>query len=204
MKPETQYRLLLCLAGLLLCLPVIFTRYVPLVDYPNHLARAHILHFYEHVPAYQSAYAPAPAPLPNLAVDLVVTTLLNFFGLLTAARIFLVVIILLFVAGCHRLGRAIHGGPTWLAIPCCFLVYNSSFLYGFVNYVFGVGLFCVTLSYWLEWRRELNASRFLLVTLLAACSYLAHLSAYSFLGVAFVVVAAWDHRVGKESLVKAA
>ena len=203
MNSKTQYWLLLCLAGVLLCLPIIFTRYVPLVDYPNHLARAHILHFYEEVPAYKAAYVPAPAPLPNLAVDLIVPQLLRFFGLLTAARIFLVLTILLFVAGCHRLGKAIHGSPTWLALPCCFLVYNSSFLYGFVNYIFGVGLFCVTLSYWLEWRAELNARRFLLVTLLVFCSYFAHLSAYSFLGVAFVVVAAWDYRAGKEPLTKA-
>lgn len=192
------------MTGALLCLPVIFTTYVPLVDLPNHLARAHILHFYEQVPAYQSSYTPAPAPLPNLAVDLIVTPLLHLFGLLTAARIFLVLTILLFVAGCHRLGRAIHGSPTWLALPCCFLVYNSTFLYGFVNYAFGLGLFCVTLSYWLEWREGLNVRRFTLVTLLVVCSYLAHLSSYSFLCAAFVIVAAWDYRAGREALTKAA
>lgn len=200
MNSQSYYWLLLCLAGVFLCLPVIFTPYPPLVDFPNHLARAHILHFYEQVPAYQASYAPAPAPLPNLAVDLAVPLLLRFFSLMTAAKIFLVAIILLFVAGCHRLGRAIHGDPAWLALPCCFLVYNSSFLYGFVNYITGVGLFCVTLSYWLEWRGELNVRRFVLVTLLVFCSYFAHLSSYSFLGASFVVVAAWDFRAGKESL----
>ena len=203
MNHKASYWMLLCLTAALLCLPVIFTTYVPLVDFPNHLARAHILHFYEHVAAYQASYTPAPAPLPNLAVDLIVTPLLRFFGLLTAAKIFLVLTILLFVAGCHRLGRAIHGSPAWLALPCCFLVYNSNFLYGFVNYVFGVGLFCVTLSYWLEWRGRLNVWRFLLVTLLVVCSYFAHLSTYSFLGATFVVVAAWDYRAGGESLTKA-
>lgn len=204
MNEKTSYRLLLCLTCVLLCAPVVFTTYVPLVDFPNHLARAHILHFYEQVPAYKAAYAPAPAPapLPNLAVDLLVPALLRFFGLLTAARIFLVLLLLLSVAGCHRLGKAIHGSPTWLALPCCFLAYNSNFLYGFVNYAFGVGLFCVTLSYWLEWRRELNARRFVLVALLVFCSYFAHLSAYSFLCATFAVVAAWDYRAGKESLSK--
>ncbi|HVF42363.1 MAG TPA: hypothetical protein VM936_05115 [Pyrinomonadaceae bacterium] len=204
MNRKASYRLLLCLTGAMLCAPVIFTTYVPLVDLPNHLARAHILHFYEQVAAYQASYAPAPAPLPNLAVDVIVTQLLRFFGLLTAARVFLVLTVLLFVAGCHRLGRAIHGGPTWLAPPCCFVVYNSMLLYGFVNYVFGLGLFCVALSYWLEWRRELNAVRFALVALLAVCSYLAHLSAYSFLCAASAVVAAWDYGAGKESLTKCA
>jgi hypothetical protein len=202
MNEKTSYWLLLCLTGALLCAPVAFTTYVPLVDFPNHLARAHILHFYEQVPAYKAAYAPAPAPLPNLAVDLIVTQLLRFFGVLTAGSIFLTLTLLLFVAGCHRLGRAIHGSPTWLALPCCFIAYNSNFLYGFVNYSFGVGLFCVTLSYWLEWRRGLNVGRFLLVALLVFCSYLAHLSAYSFLCATFVVVAAWEYRAGKESLAK--
>ncbi|HKG14361.1 MAG TPA: hypothetical protein VKB12_13620 [Pyrinomonadaceae bacterium] len=202
MNHKASYRLSLCLTGALLCAPVIFTTYAPLVDFPNHLARAHILHFYGQVPAYRAAYKPAPAPLPNLAVDLVVTQLLRFFGLLTAGGIFLVLTLLLFVAGCHRLGRAIHGSPTWLALPCCFIAYNSNFLYGFVNYSFGVGLFCVTLSYWLEWRRESSVRRLPLVALLVVCSYLAHLSAYSFLCAAFVVVAAWDYGADKESLAK--
>lgn len=202
MNDKAQYWCLLCLAAALLCLPVIFTNYAPLVDYPNHLARAYILHFYESVPAYRAEYRVALEPLPNLALDLIVPFTLGVFGLLTAGKIFLVLTVLVFVAGCHRLGRAIQGTPTWLAVPCCFLVYNSTFLYGFVNYVFGIGLFCVTLSYWLEWRRELTAGRFLLLTLLVVCSYLAHLSAYSFLGAAFVTVAAWDYFAHKEPLRK--
>src|SRR5215216_6470662 len=112
MNPKTQYWLLLCLAGVLLCLPVVFTNYVPLVDYPNHLARAYILHSYDQVPAYRAEYRVALGPLPNLAVDLVVVVGLSFFGLPAAGKIFLITTVLLFVAGCHRLGRAIHGSPT--------------------------------------------------------------------------------------------
>lgn len=200
MNPKAQYWCLLCLTGALLCLPVIFTAYVPLVDYPNHLARAYVLRFYDEVPAYAAEYRVALEPLPNLALDLIVPLALRFFGPLTAGKIFLVLTVLLFVAGCHRLGRAIHGSPTWLALPCCFLVYSSTFLYGFVNYVFGVGLFCLTLSYWLEWRGRPGVARFLLLTLLVVCSYLAHLSAYFFLGAAFVTVGAWDYLAGKEPL----
>lgn len=195
---KTSYRLLLCATCALLCLPVIFTSYVPLVDYPNHLARAHILHSYDQVPAFEAEYRLALEPLPNLALDLIVPFLLRFFGLLTAGKIFLCLTVLLFVAGCHRLGSAIQGGPAWLALPCCFFVYNSMLLYGFVNYVFGVGLFCVTLSYWLAWRGRFGASRFVLVALLTLCTYLAHLSAYSFLGVSFVAVTAWDFFVAKK------
>ena len=187
----------------LLCLPVLSVTYVPLVDYPNHLARVSILYQYADVPAYQSTYYRVLAPIPDLAIDLITLPLLHLFHVITAGKIFLVLTILLFVTGCHQLGKAIHGHLTWLTLPCVFFFYNSMFLYGFVSYMFGLGLFCVTVAYRLQLRGRWTKKGFLILTLLLLLAFFAHLSAEVFLGVTFVVVTAWDYLTGKENFYSA-
>ncbi len=189
----TRYRLLLCLTTLLLCLPILSVTYPPLVDYPNHLARAHILNAYDVTPAYRLTFDRQFAPIPNLACDLLILFFNQFVGIFAAGKIFLVLTAVLFVAGCHLLGRSIHGRPTWLALPCCFFFYNWMLLFGFINYLFGLALFAVALAYWMEWRGKWTPLRYASVSLLVFSAYLAHLSAYVFLGVAFTLLAAWSY-----------
>lgn len=196
-----------CALGLvssLLVIPVLTVTYTPLVDYPNHLARVHILYKYADVPAYQSAYTRVLEPLPNLAMELLLLPLLPFVDILAAGKIFLTLTLLLFIVGCHQLGTAIHGRPTWLVLPSLFFVYNSMFFYGFVNYIVGVGVFCLALACRLRLRVKWTVGRFLMLTLLAFLSFVAHLSAYLFIGVTMVVVTAWDYFTGKEDLRTAA
>jgi hypothetical protein len=188
----------------LLCLPVLSVTYVPLVDYPNHLARVHILYEYANVPAYQSTYYRVLEPIPNLAIELVISLLLPFVDILVAGKIFLVLAILLLITGCHQIGTAIHGRPTWLVLPCLFFFYNSMFFYGFVNYMFGIGLFCLTVAHRLKLRNRWSGSRLLILTLLSLLAFIAHLTAYAFVGATFVVVTAWDYFTGKEKLSRAA
>ncbi len=197
---DIHYWCALGAVGTLLCLPVLSVTYVPLVDYPNHLARIHILSQYAGVPAYQATYYRLLEPIPNLAIDLIVPLMLPFVDTIAAGKIFLVLTILLFITGCHQLGKAIHGHPTWLALPCLFFFYNSMLLYGFVNYMVGIALFCVTVSVRLALRGRWSGRGLFTLTLLSLFTFLAHLSAYGFLGVTFVVVTAWDYFTGKEKL----
>lgn len=194
----TRYRLLLCLTTLLLCLPILSVAYPPLVDYPNHLARAHILDTYDATPSYRQTFERQYAPIPNLACDLLILLFSQFAGIFAAGKLFLVLTAVLFAAGCHLLGRAIHGRPTWLALPCCFFFYNWMLLYGFINYLFGVALFSIALAYWMEWRERWTLPRYVCVSSLVFAAYLSHLSAYVFLGVAFTLLAGWG--VFKHSL----
>lgn len=175
-----------------LCLPIWFTTYIPLVDYPNHLARAYVLHAYGREPFFQAMYALVAEPIPNLALDLIVTPLMTLFEANTAGKIFLTLTVIVFTYGCHRLGIAIHRRPTWVAIVCLPFVYCSPFLYGFVNYQFSIGVFLVAFAVWLERRRRWSVAGFALVTPLIFAGYLAHLSAYVFLGIGIVVITLYD------------
>ncbi|MBS1853195.1 MAG: hypothetical protein JST79_20025 [Acidobacteria bacterium] len=199
-KTSPGYYVLLGLVTLFLLLPVLSVHYVPLVDYPNHVARIYILHGYDTVPAYQQDYRVHFLPVPNLAMDLVLPPFAKYLSPPASAKLFLAMIILLFVWGAHALGEAVHGRPSWIAILCAFFVYNSQFLYGYVNYVFGLGVFCLAFACWLRWRASWTPLRLLVLTLLSLASYISHLTSFGFLGVCLVVTTAHDFiQEGKSS-----
>ncbi len=188
-------RLYYTIFGMLLILqlcPIWFTTYPPLHDYPNHLARAHILHQYGDVESYRSLYERDWRLFPNLAIDLIVPALLHLVSIETASKIFLSLIIVLFNVGAHALGVAVKGRPHESALAASFFTFNFSFSYGFVNYMFGLGVFFVSLAVWLRMRAAWTVSRLLLVSLLALTSYFSHLSSFVFLAVAVVCLTVLD------------
>jgi hypothetical protein len=186
----------------LLCLPVATVTYVPLVDYPNHLARCYVLYHYHESLRYQALFKLAYEPVPNVAVDAVIVPLLALTPALTAAKLFLVFVISVYAAGCHLLSRTLYGRRTFLALAAMPTVYSSMFLEGFVNYVLGLGLFLTAFACWLEWRRQWSFSRMGMMIGLVAAAYLAHLSAYAFLGFACLVVWLWDYAAPPRNLSK--
>jgi hypothetical protein len=191
------YWILFGVLTLLVLLPVWSVEYVPLVDYSNHLARTFILYHFNDVGLFRYRYDLVLEPIPNLAIDLIVPLLLNVVGVKVAGKIFLTLTLILFNFGCHLLGKSIHGRPTWFALTGTLFSYNSMFLYGFVNYIFGLGAFLITLALWLKYRKKWSAMSFLVVCTLVFASYLAHLSAYVFLGVTLVTVTLFDYRSAK-------
>jgi len=138
----TLYRYLLghVLALLVAVWPIWNVSMLPLVDYTNHLARMHVLHSYAESPALQENYVVQWALLPYLAMDAVVLPLLEITDIYTAARIFVLVAFLLTAVGVT--------GLQWTATkrigPASFLVYpvlySTNLGWGFVPFVFGIGL----------------------------------------------------------------
>lgn len=199
-----QYWLALALVGVVVCIPVASVRYAPLVDWPSHLARAYILYNYNDTPAFQQTYRLNLAPLPNLAVDVLIPLLLHWFGLLTAGVLCQLMLMMLFLAGCYHLGRAIHGRPTWLALPCAYFVYCSELFWGFINYMFGLALFLFCVGTWLKWQPKWNTWRVLAMMPLVCLAYFAHLSSYAFTAVAVGMMTLWFFFKGKTTLLNAA
>jgi hypothetical protein len=163
-----------------------------MVDYPNHLARCYILAHYHDNPFFQQRYILDHSPLPNLAIDLIVTPLLRILPLIVAGKVFLSIAAALYVLGCSAVGRAVTGKPNWLALVCAFTFYNSQLLYGFVNYVFGIGVFLCVFAFWFRVRNAISPLRFFLLCLLSLATFLAHLSSVVFLGFACCTIALLD------------
>lgn len=180
------------LLTLLLCLPVVFTTYIPLVDYPNHLARADMLARYHQVLSFRSHYRLLIQPIPNLAMDLVIPLIARFTGTIMAGKLFLIALFLLYSFGCYLLSFTIFGYDTRAAFIPLLFIYNSTLLMGFVNYAVGVALFLITFALWLRWKDRWTIARFAGFSALACACYLSHLSSIAILGLSTVAVMSWE------------
>jgi len=177
---------------LLVLAPIWIVKYPGMVDFPNHLTRCYILAHYYDNPIWQQRFIVVHDPLPNLAIDLIVTPLVHLLPLILCGKIFLSISAALYVIGCSYAGRAITGKPNWLALVCALTFYNSALLFGFVNYIFGVGVFLCAFAYWLRVRNAMTPLRFSLCCLLSFAAFFAHLSSIAFLGLACVTIALLD------------
>jgi hypothetical protein len=179
---------------LLLLWPVLDFEYPTMVDYPSHLARVKILRDLNREPVLQQRYEIIPRAFPNLALELLGVYVFSWLSVPEAGKAALALLMILFWGGCHLLGCATgQGRPVWLASAAALLAYNSTFLYGFFNYNFGIALFLLALSTWLWYRRKRSFLRLLATTGLATATYLAHLIGVGTLAVAivFLTTAEW-------------
>ena len=160
---------------IVVAVPLFSTVLPPLFDYPNHLARIHVLS-----EGGNQFYGVHWEPLPNLAQDLIVPPLARVMPLDIASKLFVVVIFGLITGGTIWLNRVATGAwRMWplLAFP---LLYNRMFLWGFLNYLFGIGVALAGSALWLALEREHWWLRTLASSLVALACYLNHIAAFGF------------------------
>jgi hypothetical protein len=180
--PVKYARLLLALALLaLLAVPIWLYPYVPLADYPNHLARMEILSLYDRSPSLQAIYIRDPRLLPDLGMDLIVPLLRQHFSLLTSGKLYLTALLVLYCTGTVALGTALLGRLSLRSVLLWPAFYNSTLLWGLINYVTGVCVFILwaaLLVYTVsnDVRRP-HPSRYALLLIGAVVCYVAHLTA---------------------------
>ena len=190
--PDRTSRLLLAGAALALLLPIWAVAYPPLVDYPNHLARSYILAHVHDFGALAQNYRIDMRPLPYLTVDLALMAMMKVVSAVTAGRLLLSGIVILWVFGAHLLGRAFAGRGGASALLVAFFAYNSTFYYGFLNYNLALALFFITLAVWVLWRGRPRTGGMLLVGALALLTYFSHLAGFILLGLAVAGVTVSD------------
>lgn len=195
---RTYYYAFFALALGALIVPLCLVEVPPLVDLPNHLARLFILENYDRTPFFQQNFQVVYEPIPNMALDLIMIPLLHLFDIWTANRLFLILTIVLFAAGCHLISCQKNGNFSFSAIPATFLIYSGTFFYGYINYVFSIALFLVTFGLWLRWREKIYLRRFLMLAALTSAIYLAHLSAFVFFCGAVFIVNIYDYFIHTE------
>lgn len=190
------YRAVMGLVLFASILPFLSTRFPPLHDYPNHLVRTYILHHLAEVPSFRDVFVADWRAYPNLAIDVVMLVLLRVADVELAGKLFLMSLPLLLILGADRLARAIHGQPSWTAPLAGYLVWNAFFLYGFVNYLFGLGVFLLALAAWLGAQRTPTIAwgRLVLASVAALAAYLAHQTAFAFLAMAAAIWILVDRR----------
>jgi hypothetical protein len=167
----TAYGLLLMVATI----PLFSSVVPPLFDYPNHLARMHLL-----VEGGNAFYAVHWMPLPNLAQDLIVPPLARLMPLYFASKLFLIMIFALLAGGAICLNRAATGAWRLWPLLVFLLLYNRVFLWGFVNYLFGIGVALAGVALWLVLEGKHRWLRLATSSASAVACYFSHIAAFGF------------------------
>lgn len=176
--------------ALLAILPVLAVGLPPILDYPNHLARMHVLAGLAQSEILQGFYQLAWAPLPNLALDAIVPWLGRILPMADAMRVFLALVLLGLAGGVLALHRAVFQRWSFWPLAAFLLLYNRMLLWGFLNYLAGLALALWALAAWIALERRAPLPRIALGAVLATAIYLSHLAAFGFYAVALLAFAA--------------
>lgn len=161
-------------------LPLYWVEYPDIVDFPNHLARLHILLHLSESEALQQYYSLRHMKIgTNLAMEVIVPFLAKGMSLIMALKIFTSFAIFLLTSGAIVLGRVIIGRFSYLSLGVLLFAQNAMLQLGLLNYLFGLGV-----AFWLlaAWIYTGNSNRLLLRRIIFSFGcivvYLCHLSAF--------------------------
>jgi hypothetical protein len=182
---------ILAFATLLALVPVLGVTLLPLADYPNHLARMHVIGTIAADPDLARYYQIHWQIIPNLVMDLVVPPLARIVDIYHAGQIYAVVCLALVATGIFALNRALFGRWTPWPIAALPFLYNHILLLGYMNYWFGVGLALWAASLWVVLRDQPWPWRLTVSTLFATALFFSHLFAAGIYGMTLLAFELW-------------
>src|SRR5262249_8987103 len=101
---------LVALATAIVLVPVVVYPLPPLADYPNHLARMHVIASIGSDPDLARYYDIHWQIIPNLIMDFVVPPFARLVDIYHAGQAFTVICVLLVASGIFALNRSLFGG----------------------------------------------------------------------------------------------
>lgn len=192
-----QISVLLFVLVLLVSIPIWTYTIPPLSDYPNHLARMHVIASGGSDPNLSQFYEVDWQIIPNLMMDLVVPLLGRIMNIYLAGQVFLFLSFLVIITGAMALNRSLFGH--WSALPLATvpLLFNGVFLIGTTNYIFGIGVALWALASWVILEGKPWALRLAVSTLCVVAVFFCHLFALGLYGLgllAFELTKLWRTR----------
>jgi hypothetical protein len=154
---EKKWAAAASLVALILIIPIWYFQYIPLNDWPNHLASMHLLIEQQ---AGKQTYIVANQNLliPNSMAFWLINIIGPIFGVELAGRILLSIIIALSIFGCAYFFKTINPALAPLGIGLgSFMAYNWFFSMGFLNFSLSLPIFLIAAGYWMEKNKELEA-----------------------------------------------
>jgi hypothetical protein len=158
---------------LLLLIPLLVVDLPPLLDYPNHLARAFVLASLPNDPILARFYAPHWSIIPNLGLDLIAPPLIYILPVHTVGRLLIATALLLPVTGTVAYNIALGG--RWWPFAVGLIAYNHTLLSGFLNFEISLGLALLLAAAWLRWRNKHPGRTIILAAIGALALFACHL-----------------------------
>ncbi len=161
-----------------------------LADYPNHVARMHVIgNLYDDF-MLAGPYAVDIDFIPNIAMDLVVPSLANWLKPDVAARVFLAGTLLSTLAGVAWLHRTLFNQWSIHPLLAALFAYHGSMIAGMANFSLGIGLVPAALALWIRMEDASVVRRLLAGSFVALGLFFCHLvaaGAYGLLLVGFAL-----------------
>jgi len=176
--------------SLLLTLPLWIIQYPPLVDYPNHLARAFVLvHMSDPQYKFDHFYQADWGFYPYLFSDLITIGLQRFLGIAAAGRVVLSLCIFTLPIATLFLIRQANPGHEYLALWSLVIAYSPPFLMGFVSSQLSLPLWAFFVGFWIVYLKKPTWATWAIALALATLLYFTHLLGFG--GAGLFVAAAW-------------
>lgn len=168
---------------LVAALPLLSVGLPPLFDYPNHLARMDLLIRLPASEALQRYYELHWRIIPNLGMDLVVPMLARVMPLAWAGKVFTLAALALVAGGAALVHRAAVGRWSLWPLFAFLFLYSRVLLWGFLSYLFGIGLAFIAFALWISLSRRSPYARVTVSAVAALTLFFAHLMACVVYGV---------------------
>jgi hypothetical protein len=168
-------------SALILCavlmVPFLATPIPPLLDFPDHVAEMDVIAHAVSDPILAKWFTIHWTVVANSGVELVMPILLRWFPLWATGRFFLILALLVPLAGIIAYSRVAFGRWSAWSLGGGLVAYNTLFLLGFMNFVIGLGLALLAAAAWMAWRERLPVRTILAGILAALALFFFHLFA---------------------------
>jgi hypothetical protein len=179
----TEWWCALTVLFIILLAPVFFVEVPPLLDYPNHLARAYLLSVGQHDSHLSQMYYPNWHIVPNLAIDVVLAPLITIIPVYIAGKVVISLALLLPVIGAIMFSRALFGSRTYWSLASCTVSANGLFLLGFLNFQLSIGIAFISAAAWIIWQEFYPIRIMFLASICGALLFFSHL-----MGLVFYII----------------
>jgi hypothetical protein len=182
------------LAALLLA-PIWAAAFPPLLDYPNHLARAFVLaHLRDPAFSFSRFYRADWGLYPYLGMDASLAVLDKLLPIETAGRVFLSLCALALPAAAWFFLRQVNPGDDATPFWALLIAYNLFFLEGFLNFDLSIAVGFLALGLWLRWLAKPSLTRWSATLAAFTALYFAHLLGFAIAGLVLVAYLAFARR----------
>lgn len=163
-------------------IPIFTIKTLPLWDYPNHIARLHILTHIDTDPYLAQFYSVNWNFLPNLAFDIISLPFAYLFGADIAGRIFIAIIFFMISTGVLVLNYALFRKISPYVLLVFPFLYNQIFLMAFLSYLFSIGFCLWVMAFWIMLREKRVWIRLVVFSVLSLLLLVSHLYGFAFYG----------------------
>jgi hypothetical protein len=185
----------ICVLAAMLLAPIWMAEFPPLLDYPNHLARAFVLaHVNDPHFSFREFYRSDWGAYPYLGMDASLAVLGWLLPIETAGRVFLSLCALALPGAAWFFLRQAHPDADATFLWAMLIAYNVFFLEGFLNFDLSLAVGFVTLGLWLRWLARPGAGRWIAALAAFTALYFTHLLGFGISGLIVLVYLALARR----------